>query len=594
MVVLTYRSFFLTLLTAFLGHHTDWLGVLGPETYKRRHIQQQKMHANPEESATPTRTVLLSSDRIAARRLIYLLSAFLPAKPHQTLEALPPPSRTSSINNYLSQSPPPSTAAGSVSAPGSKTDSLRRKARKKPSKLNMAVSSEDSNNAEDDSISGWTIPHDKPSTAASVLQLPEGMRKPESTEALTGGATSLPSSANSATNTPVSPQKMGHRPSSAGSVASLNLKNTLKRTGTANTVDSNGTWGSFLSFWSHKSRSSTATSETSLQIPDEVQFTCNRTRNSDRLEDDEPVDVSELCLDDLCLLPQHRPPISPLLNTKPYQLIDQVSIDEEDGAINVPLDLSFPPFSSPISSPPSSSWAMPPISGNFDRTFIPTTPRPPLINPHEDDSTCNVAGWIDDERFHPDFLLQAVKPYPEVEADIKRAMRMEPTPLTIGLTPLSETGSTCGDKWVTVSEVLVADTKRLQIKRLRLRRRVKRSPSASTTPVPYQYQRYLQPLDNSVPTPGHCDDTEEEEILDQEIVCDVDDTLATAIEQVIGALPNGDEASEGSGCKHAVLGALERVVGEVVKGGGEHGEKWGGNVLTEGVGRWICGVEETI
>jgi hypothetical protein len=69
-----------TLLTAFLGHHTEWLDVLGPDAYKRHHMQQIEARGNPEDSAIPRRTVITTTDRITARRLIYLLSAFLPAK----------------------------------------------------------------------------------------------------------------------------------------------------------------------------------------------------------------------------------------------------------------------------------------------------------------------------------------------------------------------------------------------------------------------------------------------------------------------------------------------------------------------------------
>ena len=508
--------------------------------------------------------MLLSTDRIAARRLIYLLSTFLPSQSHQTLDALPPSSGTSSIN-YLSQSPPNFTIAGSTSAPGSRYGSLRRKARKKPSKLNVAVSSE--NEADDaEELAGWTIPagNSNSSTTGSVLQLPlgPGMRKSEST----GTLTTMLSSATCVASAPAG-SRITVRPDSSGSAASVNLRSTLKRTETANTSMDSSTWGSFLSFWSNpKSRSSTATSEESMQPDEDAQGA-----HLKALEDEDPLDVSEM-LDD-----NHPSSFSPMLSVGSYPLMEQLSVDDVDGAINVPLDLTFPNFTSPLSSPPQTSWTMPSIhSGlSYGRAFFPPPPPPPS----EDDSMCSVAGWIDDERFHPDFRLQAVKPYPEVEADIKRAMRMEPTPASSSGTPWSESPS--GDRWVTVSEVLIANTKRLQLKRLRLRRRVKRI--SMSTPHQHHYQRYLQP--EGVITPGEEEDEQEEEVMEEEIVCDVDDTLATAIEQVIAAGEDG-----ACGCKCAILGALQKVVGEVVNG--EMGERWGVNVLTEGVGRWISGVEE--
>ncbi|KAI5812971.1 hypothetical protein BZA77DRAFT_223457, partial [Pyronema omphalodes] len=391
--------FFLTLLTAFLGHHTEWLDALGPEPYKRRHKQQLKARSNPEESAIRYRTVLLSNDRIAARRLIYLLSTFLPAKAQQTLDALHPSSRTSSIN-YLSQSPPNFSAAGTRSAPGSQYGSLRRKARKKPSKLNVAVSSEtEADDTED--LSDWPIAESSSnptSNNGSALQLPlaPGMRKSEST----GTLTTLPSSA-----TCVASAGARNRPNSSGSAASINLLSTLKRN---NTSDS--TWSSILTFWS--APKSTISTAASSEVADLGDF-------------DEPI------------LP---PPFSPILSAGDYPRMEQLSIDDVDGALNVPLDLT-----SPLSSPPQ--WTMPNIHAHLD----------------PDPLTTHVAGW-NDEHFHPDFLVQSVKPYPEVERDIKRAMRMEPT-------PNNRYDSTSEDRWVIVSECLVADARSHKIKRITLRRR---------------------------------------------------------------------------------------------------------------------------
>ncbi|KAI5805174.1 hypothetical protein EDC01DRAFT_610224 [Geopyxis carbonaria] len=598
--------FFLTLLTAFLGHHTDWLDVLGPESYKRRHVQKARSQVTPEDSSIPVRTILLSSDRIAARRLIYLLSAFLPSKPHATLDAMPPPSRTSSIN-YLSQSPPTFTTSGSMSS--SKVGSLRKKAKKKPSKLNMVENENDQSDAVD--MTGWDIPQSSvnasgaSSVAGSVLQLPiasQAMRKSGSA----GTLTTAPSAVTVAANAPMSPQKVFTRPGSRDSSASVNLMSTLKRTGTANTsADSNDSrWGSFLSFWSNeKSCSSAGTSE-----PDEHHPTGMRTRPVQKMPgleyDDLPVDVGVLCMDDdqsPHIHHQPEPPFSPILSDTPIRC----SVDEATGTVNVdvPFGPSFASLGSPLASPPTSSWAGIP---SFDPSYMSTSSFAPAMqsSPSEDDSTGNVAGWIEDERFHPDFLLQAVKPYAGVEDDIKRAMRMEPTPPPTGVTPWSENGGAhngTGDKWITVSEVLVADAMRLQIKRLRLRRRANKPATSVSTvtrlaPLPEkQPRRSNQPGGDRSTNPffgaGGFEDDEEEEVLEEEVVCDVDDTLATAIETIIGIIPSRTPCNDGeSGCKSAVLGALEKVIREVLNGNGQ--ERWGNNVLTEGIGRWVCGVEE--
>ncbi|KAI5849247.1 hypothetical protein BZA05DRAFT_419927 [Tricharina praecox] len=571
--------FFLTLLTSFLGHHTEWLDVLGPDAYKRRHKQQLEARSNPEDSAIPRRTIIMTSDRISARRLIYLLSAFLPAKAHQTLESLPSPSRASSVH-HLSQSPPSFLATGSISAPVSNCGSLRRKARKKPSKLNMAVSSESEpdDGVDGAGLAGWTIPTGSSSlSSSSVLPLPPVPTSLRNQRESTGTTlVTLPSSATCVASAPAGARGI-IRPGSSGSAASINLMSTLKRSGTTNTsMDSTG-WGSFLSFWSNpKSRSSTATSEASLQPEEHVaqqqQRRVTLSSSSKGHDDEEPLDMNYILDDESSQGPPQ--PFSPFL-TGSLPAMEQLSVDDVDGAINVPLDLSIVNFTSPLSSPPS-SWAMPHLHSSLGmgRPFVP--PPPPTVHP-DDDQSYNVAGWIEDERFHPDFVLQAVKPYAEIEADIQRAMRSEPTPASTGLTPWSETGSSStpgGDKWTTVSEVLIADTKRLQIKRMRLRRRTKKASQSMVTPLQGQFNGYL--------AVGL--EEKEEEIIDEEILVDVDDTLASAVERVI------DEC-EGGKCKDAILGALQRVVGEVVNG--DPGARWGGNCLTEGVGRWICGVEDS-
>ena len=139
------------------------------------------------------------------------------------------------------------------------------------------------------------------------------------------------------------------------------------------------------------------------------------------------------------------------------------------------------------------------------------------------------------------------------------------------------------DKWIIVAEALIADTQRLQIKRLRLRRRVRR-PAANMMTPQQAYSRFLQP--DGLPTPAaSVDGDEEEEEFREEVLCDVDDTLATAIEQVIA----GADLAR-CGCRTTMLGALEKVVGGVMSGAG--GERNWNNVLTEGVGKWIGEVDE--
>lgn len=619
------NSFFLTLLTAFLGHHTEWLDVLGPAPYRLKHQQQQqKANGNGDECAIPTRTVLLASDKHSARRLIYLLSAFLPSKSLPPWDGIPPPSRTDSMN-YLSQSPPVSAAASGL---GNKKSSLRKKAKKKPSKLSMVTGEEDE---PIESVVGWDIPvvHGESNVVPPALQLP--LANPAVKKASSGTLTTALGSAT--TNAPGSPQKTLVRPGSSSSVASMNLMSTLKRTGTANTsADSSSSFLSFWSFWSNASNTrtgSTAPSEASTQPDDNIHSEIKIADGRDEVS----VDGRGLYLDDDDILHhhihhKHAHHTMPAPSLMPYGFHQQyvenevrLSVDESDGIVDV--DIPMPSmdygavFTSPISSPSSSGWTMsmmetagPGLMRSNSMSFSSAMLMPTLM-PDLDDNGINVGGWMEDEIFHPDFALQAVKPYAELEEDIKRAMRAEPTPPHAGSnTPASENETDQGDnKWVEVCSVLVADTKKLQIKRLRLRRRCKKSspvagnqsPPMTAFPSALGGHRHLhvqQPVPQQPSVIGF--EEEEEEVMDEEIVCDVDDVLATAVEKVIGISgasrrktgPNTVDDTQNMGvqvCKCMVLGALEDVVRAVAVDRGSVV----GNFLTEGVAKWLSEVDES-
>ncbi|CAK7262908.1 hypothetical protein SEPCBS57363_000292 [Sporothrix epigloea] len=110
------NQFLYNLLTAFLSTHTDWLQALSPASYRKRHLLLHSSKRN--DDSIPARTLIVSRDKIAARRIIFLLSAFLPA--NQNLATAVRVHRPST--SALSQSPP-----ASIIVPIIKEQSLRRK-----------------------------------------------------------------------------------------------------------------------------------------------------------------------------------------------------------------------------------------------------------------------------------------------------------------------------------------------------------------------------------------------------------------------------------------------------------------------------------
>lgn len=639
-LTVAFLSFFLTLLTAFLGHHTDWLDVLGPPNHRRKHQrQQQASGAQIEECAVPTRTVIIANDKICARKLIYLLSAFLPAKnlpSWTTPDAAVLPNRASSTN-MVSQSPPAMSYM--------RNGSLRRRPRKRPSKLSMI-------HPENEEVRGWDIP-----VGASAA---ETVHEPTQASSLQLAMTAVGSlkKSNIVPLTPVvvaaaskdsDSQQKESRPGSSGSSASFSLMHTLKRSGTGHASnDSSGTgtsgWGSFLSgIWSNpKSSSTTATSEASTHLDDAIDCpppSRSSMRNvlSEKYED-------EILVEDHDLYPAYEESFhiqSPPTFDRSLHSFSRSSTAEtplgvsvgEDGVINVEIPMGpsshlFNPSmvgtstantSSPIGSPSSNgfSFSLP----SLDRSSTTSSTMFPLGGIEQSDNLMNVAGWMDDERFHPDFSLQAVKPYFEVEADIKRAMRAEPTPVTRNATDATADSLVPG-KWVEVCSVLVADTRACRIKRLRLKRRKNAFQFQcfnTDSTVMVGFENGSRGNENSESQMKQ----EEEEIIEEEWVMDMDDTLVTATERAIGvhdiyqpasnknqaksvlskdtAAPTANfnsnataaastESTKSSAgdCKSLLLGALEEVVNKCVTDRTGFVE----NVLTEGVVKWLNDVEE--
>lgn len=627
---------FLTLMTAFLGHHTEWLDVLGPLEYRSKHQRKNGLSTARDDSSLPTRTVVVSHDKIVARRLIYLLSAFLPAK---TLPAWPAAETTflnsrNSSSNMLSQSPP---MMSYMSQSQLSRGSSRRKPRKRPSKLSMI-------HGEGGEEGGWDIPVVHGAAEATLL-------RQQSDASLQLPVLSLGSSRkhhNAATT--AAAHHRDSRPGSAGSSASFSLMHTLRRSGTGHaSTDSSATgtsgWSFLSSIWSNPRTSTACASDTST-YPDEPIDCPAPTRSLHNSVCPEKYD-EEVVVQDHDLYPGYEdhvqsPPRFDSVNfTQPFQQDAPLNVSlADDGVVDVEIPLGSSTFlippalghstansASPIGSPASAGCNFSLMS--LDRNSLSFSS---LMHCCDDttDTTMNIAGWMEDERFHPDFSLQAVKPYAELEADIKRSMRAEPTPSVPPGTP--------ADRWIDVCTVLMADTRTYTIKRLKLKRRKRvasppltdgtavMTPDTPFTAIPITSHHRTTSFSATV------EEEVEEEEFEEEWVMDMDDTLATAVERTIGVeseytcnrttkssktrsalskepVPpstpdNQNKPSSttcvGSDCKGLILGALEEVVKRCATGrrasatatGTIRGTGFVDNVLTEGVVRWLNDVEE--
>lgn len=688
--------FFLVLITAFLGNHTEWLNALGPEWYRRRHYLQQKAQQQESDPILAHRTVIISPDKMTARRLIFLLSAFLP--PKQRFEPLPSPLRpgTSASTRAVSQSPP--------NVPVLRQESLRRaiERRSRAQRLTLAdrdqhhrsvsVSSSETAHRSTDDVdpllaSEFAI-NRRGSDARSIRTLGIPINAKDTRNKNTSMATTSTATPGSTVPVPhFASQRRLERESSDPSVpegndslASENLLKNLQRSessllsGNSSVPSASGRWGSLFSgLWSSRQETSSTGSE--VVSPAEARRrSVSVYQNSPKRG---PPTLSQMVKEVSAVEPEDDPKTTTSGNisipnaanaprdedaqdlslstchTRESSL--KLSVRGDDGIVDV--DLPLPGFVS-LSSSTESTMASP------KKTRTSVTSVDALASTHSsgsgfhhapketDGPNINVAGWL--RYFHEDFLLQAVRPYPSLEADIKRAMQAEPTPSHVFFPDAD--GS---ERWVDVATTLVADARTCTVKRLRLRRKAvswkgPASPSivsqpetprhipasvGSTSHMNSSYSPAAAPGKMSpIVTPDEYDPDEYEERIVEEPVMDLDGTLVDALERVLAQsgpsslaptrAPSPSRSRKGDDkpapdavarddmppplevprteCRKLVLGALEEVVRSVTA---EHcREDVDGelgldrerkrtlvgpdNTLREGVRRWLLDVEE--
>ncbi|KAJ5504526.1 hypothetical protein N7463_007400 [Penicillium fimorum] len=688
--------FFLVVLTAFLGNHTEWLNSLGPEWYRRRHSQQQKAQQDGE-LILANRTVIICPDKMTARRLVFLLAAFLPSK--QRMEPLPSPLRpgTSASIRAISQSPP--------TVPVLRQESLRRAIERRARAQRMimgdnhhhqrsvSVSSQETTQR---SIDGAEItpPAEHPASArrgsdARSIKPPGANILPKDARAInTSGATTSMITQSSTVPVPHFTSQPSHstqarieRSAAEGndSLASETLLKSLQRSDST-AVSTNGSvssaggrWGGIFSgLWSSRQGSSTEGSEpysssearkrsaSTISGPARcgsttlTQMVREVTENEDEHQPETAPSGNISIPAAFAAAPHNTQAASP----EPSSLTSQVresplklSVRADEGVVDV--DLPLPGFMS-LSSSGDSTIASP------KKTRTSVTSMDAVASTHSsgsgfpgimkdsDGPTAHVAGWL--KFFHEDFSLQAVRPYASLEAEIKRAMRAEPSPYMAA----SASDVDGSERWVDVATTLIADTKASTVKRLRLRRKIivghssgaPRTPPSPANATPRgstggasasQFTSFFSGHEkpHGPATDGQDQGFVEERFI-EEPVMDLDGVLVDAVERVLGQSgyssmvqsrapsPNRARRAEDKGpssrgdeappvevprgeCRKMVLGALEEVVRLVTA---EHcredvdstlgladrerrrAQAGADNTLREGIRKWLLDVEE--
>lgn len=621
------QNFFLfNLLTAFLGAHTEWLDLLGPPRYRRRHKKQSQ-----ETNTIQHRTVVISLDKMAARRLLFLLSAFLPCSQSNTNPEDQYQSAGSWPQGAYSNSPPLSMLIGREQLPAKKINQPPPQENytvKHPSAHSRAVSFSDSEFASHSTV----IP-------GKSAKFPEGtairQHSRRGSDARSIRSTALPISFNgldtrkssTTTTATIVPDLAlfrgttpGPRPGSSGSLAPLSLQRTLSRSDSndqnascdSQSPSRTGSWIS--SFWSNPRGSPTensdlvASSEEGLGIsglPRDSSSQRSGTTLSQMVKEVES--NGEASKDGLALesAPKPETTSSESTDASPPKNIPEafplkLSIDEDDGIVDVDLPpTSYPSsFESTMSSPIAQRSAA--SSFNYPSSLYSRTPsRPPRDTSTE--TPVDVAGWL--RTYHQDFDLQAVRPYDSLKEDIKQSMRSEPTPIPNTNLDSEE------DDWTDVCTTLVANTSKFTVTRLTLRRR-------NATSTHHQAHALLGDIPLNL--------AEQEQFVEEQLM-DIDPTLIDAVEKVLAqsgqssrvgsraasraASPTrsmkgarGDITPKNdtpelevprSECQKMVLGALQHVVksvSEELANGDGRGRLPADNALREGVRKCLSEV----
>ncbi|MCJ1477616.1 hypothetical protein MMC13_006289 [Lambiella insularis] len=550
--------FFFNLMTAFLGHHTSWLESFGPFWLKGRHSFPQSGH-DRSDSIIQQRTVVFTADKMAARRLIFLLAMFLPDFHKQSVPPALPTLRSTKI---YAESPPSISKAhdetlhNTIDKPATDThkNKLARNSHARSVSFSLLGTADRSDSVDQSAVTPMERRmSDTRSLKSVTLALPASaseVRKTSTSTIVVESAVPVPHFTSHSTN-PMSTDSRRARPGSSGSLASIALNHSLQRSDSTalSTSGSAGRWGSVVSgFWSNRRASSTDESDplsTSHEGPADLGSPPALGKLSQMVEEvssgskittlavDESANrsVPEPILLDKFLKPDQDPlrgaissARSILRKPKPPAMPLKISFNEDDGYLDIEMPQTRS-FSSSLESSFNSSRLQSSLNADtHDRNL---SHGLPAALDHRNawlEADVDVAGWL--KVYQPDFALQAVRPYPALKHDIKESMRCESQ-----LDHRQHDGSfDSNGKWTDVCSTLIADTTTFSIHRLTLRRRLVEPPRQS--PTQSTHTRASSPVSTRQINPDLASNCTEEVFVEEPIM-DMDPTLIDAVERVL-------------------------------------------------------------
>ncbi|KAK8091391.1 uncharacterized protein PG998_015206 [Apiospora kogelbergensis] len=521
--------FFFTLLTGFLATHNAWLQALSPVWYRKRYYQQQKGRGE-EDTSLPCRTIIVSNDKMVARRLIFLLSTFLPA--NQQLPAVRPFRPTTSAS--FSHSPPSSGPSHGRSF-SIQSQATTRSATGIPAQLaHLSLDTQHGRRMSDATFKHTTLP------------MPGNDLNTRKSSAATTNTITPDAAVPHFSSLHRADTRRSNRPGSSGSTAADDLKRTLRRgesisEGTAESRSRGSNWGSVIStLWNARRKGSTASiTQTTLDLPSgrpspvpsphmpnfRKERLSGMSEMAEEAQNTDPPSPPQLGAESHSpKTPMDHQPETPKNKVErsdssvkrvpdplgAFESPVKTTINSDDGVIDV--DIQFPDYlatlDSAVSSPSSSGYLSTPGIGSAMDSFG---------------------------------QLSRIAIDGDAPPELRESLKAEPTPPILSQQLSSEWPA---EQWVDVSSAIIADTTNFTIKRLSYKRLIKPKHSPDRTSGTHLSSSGY-PFSSSLMTPALSPYEQPlEERIDEEDLVTLDETLIEAIERVV-ALSN-DHSSKGS------------------------------------------------
>ncbi|GAB7350760.1 hypothetical protein MBLNU459_g1306t1 [Dothideomycetes sp. NU459] len=478
-------TFLQTAITAALSSNLSWLTTVAPPQFQTRLRSEEKRLCDAAD-VVQDRTVVVAHDQNKARHLLYLLAKFLPPQRPDFERAPPPDLRLTPKVSALTQGlkavgNTPSETNGHAGAP-----LAARGANQMPAFYEPYQASPSTSPIKRTPRMGTKGDPSSTKLVAGKIMLPSERGTP---------AMPIASAPGSSYTTPAgSPE--GRPGSSAGAQGELMRHLQRHNSGTTSSTESTSFWNSFRSnTWSlgprressitERSDSVSGTSQRDQILPSILKSgrsSTGRHGGTKLVRMLEEVDGSKTShsyeRNDSAFhtresTPSHfsHTPIAVQFGSRsPPGPELQYSYDADEGVVNVDLDLGDAgPEANRLYRKTrvlSSPDVFPVFHGQETYGSLKARPLSPRSSSMIYD---RAAGYL--ETLHPDYALQAVKPYTDLLDDIKRAMKAEPSPKLQSPPTLEEFYPL--DDWIDVCSTVVVDAESLTTRRVSLRRHVR-------------------------------------------------------------------------------------------------------------------------